>query len=73
MASSRARAVHPDDEERCERIAELLARGVVRHMLGRRRESEESGDNRLEVSGETRLHVHAVNGQRTPGTAGDEA
>jgi hypothetical protein len=45
----------------------------VRHMLGRRRESEESGENRLEVSGEMRLHVRAVNGQRTPGTAGDEA
>lgn len=73
MPSLRARAVHPDDQARCERIAELLARGVVRHMLGRRPESEESGDNRLEVSGETRLHVRAVNGKRTPGTAGDEA
>jgi len=73
MASLRGSAVRPDDEDRCDRIAELLARGVVRHMLGRRRESEESGDNRLEVSRETRLHVHAVNGQRTPGTAGDEA
>ena len=73
MASLRARTVYPDDEDRRERIAELLARGVLRHMRGRRRESEESGDNRLEVSGETRLHVHAVNGKRTPGTAGDEA
>jgi hypothetical protein len=45
----------------------------VRHMRGRRRESEESGENGLELSGETRLHVHAVNGQRTPGTAGDDA
>jgi len=73
MASLRTRGVHHDDEDRCERIAELLARGVVRHMLGRRRESVEFGDNRLEVSGETRLHVRAVNDKRTSGTAGDEA
>lgn len=73
MASLRASAVHPDDEDRCERIAELLARGVVRHMRSRRPEAEESGENRLEVSGETRLHVRAVNGKRTTGTAGDEA
>ena len=66
MASLRTSAVHPDIDDRCERIAELLARGVVRHMRRRRPESEESGEIGLELSGETRLHVRAVNGQRTP-------
>lgn len=66
MATLRARATHCDDLLRCEHVAELLARGVVRHMLGRHRESEESVANRLEVSREKRLHGGAVNGKRTP-------
>ena len=72
MASSRASAAQFNYQDRSDRVAELLARGVVRHMLGRCMEAEESAANRLEVSGETRLHGRAVNGKRTP-AAGDEA
>ncbi len=42
MASLRARLVHSDDQQRYERVAQrgaqFRARGVVRRMLGRRRE-----------------------------------
>lgn len=67
MGVLRARRANVDDRQRCEMVAELLARGVIRHMLHRHIAAEESDEIQLEVSAETRLHGVAVNAKRTAG------
>lgn len=67
MGISRARRANFDDRQRCERVAEVLARGVFRHMLSRHIAAEKSDEIQLEVSAETRLHGVAVNAERTAG------
>lgn len=67
MGISRARRATYDDQQRCERLAEVLARGVLRHMLSRHIPAKESDEKQLEVSAETRLHGVAVNEKRTAG------
>lgn len=64
MTTGRDRYAHLSDHQRRERIADVLARGVVRHLKGRHKvahrvQTHESG---LEVSAETRLHVSTSGG-----------
>lgn len=67
MGISRACRAKIDDQQGCERVAEVLARGILRHMLSRHIAAEESDEIQLEVSAETRLHGVAVNEERTAG------
>lgn len=73
MPAPRAHFARPQSQTRTERAAELLARGVVRHMLARRIESTDSAQNPLDDSGESRLHGPAVHAQRARETAGEQA
>ena len=62
MTTGRDRYAHLSDHQRRERIADVLARGVVRHLKGRHKDSlvAHSGQTResgLDVSVKTRLHV----------------
>lgn len=65
MPTVRDQYVHKSDKDRRQRLADLLARGVVRHLRDRRPESSikevaHKANPRkagLEVSAETRLHV----------------
>lgn len=62
MPTVRDRYVHLSSQDRRERIADLLARGVVRHLRERRpdpsiKEVAHKAKIGLEVSAETRLHV----------------
>lgn len=62
MPTVRDRYIHLSDLERRERVAAMLARGVVRHLRDRRpdppvEEVAHKGEMGLEVSTKTRLHV----------------
>jgi hypothetical protein len=62
MPTVRDRYIHLSDLERRERVADLLARGVVRHLRERRpdpsiKEVAHKAKIGLEVSAKTRLHV----------------
>jgi hypothetical protein len=62
MPKVRDRSSHLSDLERRERVAAMLARGVVRYLRDHRPESNtkevvHKAESRLEVSARTRLHV----------------
>ena len=62
MPTVRDRYIHLSDLERRERVADLLARGVVRHLCDQRfdppgEEVAHKAKIGLEVYAETRLHV----------------
>ena len=62
MPTVRDRYIHLSDLERRERVADLLARGVVRHLRDRRPESSikevaRKAEFGLDEFAKTRLHV----------------
>ena len=62
MPTVRDRYIHLSSQDRRERIADLLARGVVRHLRDRRPDPPaqvvaHKGEMGLEDSTKTRLHV----------------